>query len=428
MGRSVRVRKDYIEKVKLAVQRQGFPRQKDLAETLGFSLATVSNFLNGKPVDWLNFSEISEKLGFDWQDIQDISNQEISLNTNGDGNGSGVITPDEDDNFIYIDRPPIEEICDKTLSQPGGLLRIKAPGWMGKTSLMARILGKMAHQGYRTVLVDMHYAETDNFSNLEKFLKWFCVSVSQSLHMDNRIADYWDDQFSTPKMNCTAYFEEYLLAKSSAPLILCLDTVERIFPHEKVAGEFLGLLRAWHEQAKTRPLWKQLRLVIAHSTEVYVPLRVNESPFNVGVPIELPEFTPEQVLLLAKQYGLERDLQQIQPLIDKVGGHPYLVGEAFKNLQLNPTITLEQLLQTSVTDRGIYGNLLRHYWRLIEQDSELAAVLKTIVKSPSPVRVSPTQAHNLYRMGLVKSVGNEVIIGCEVYREYFSDRFDFLDQ
>ena len=30
---------------------------------------TVSNYLNGKPVDYLNFVEISEKLGLDWQAI-----------------------------------------------------------------------------------------------------------------------------------------------------------------------------------------------------------------------------------------------------------------------------------------------------------------------------------------------------------------------
>jgi hypothetical protein len=41
MGRSARVRKDYIEKVKAAVQRQGFPRQRELALELGLSLATV---------------------------------------------------------------------------------------------------------------------------------------------------------------------------------------------------------------------------------------------------------------------------------------------------------------------------------------------------------------------------------------------------
>ena len=434
MMRSGRVHKDCIKKVKLAVQREG-PRQKDLALDLNLSLATVNSFLNGKPVDLLNCEEISRKLGFAWQDIADkeinpnTSSDDENGNVNDNGNGSAIIVPEEDDdNFIYINRPPIEDICNKTISQPGGLLRIKAPGWMGKTSLMVRILREMAHQGYRTIRLDTHYAEEDDFSTLKNFLKWFCVSVGQNLHVKNRLADYWDEEFSTPKMNCTAYFEEYLLTQSSAPMILCIDSVERIFRHEKIAGEFLGLLRAWHEQAKINPIWKQLRLVIVHSTEVYVPLKMNESPFNVGVHIDLAEFTPEQVLLLAEKHGLEWNLPQVQPLMGKVGGHPYLTRQAFVNLQLNPSITLEQLLQTSATDKGIYGNLLRHYWRIIEKDTELKIALKKIVKSFDAISISPKQAYELERIGLVKSSGSEVMIRCELYREYFRSCFDYLDQ
>jgi transcriptional regulator with XRE-family HTH domain len=176
MIRSARVRKDYIKKVKAAVQRQGFHRQKDLAEKLKLSLATVNNFLNGKPVDNTNFYEISEALGFDWQEIADTT---VLIRLDDE-----IIDPppEEPDNFIYIERQPIEEICYKTLSQPGALLRIKAPGWMGKTSLMANMLGKMKHQGYRTVLLDMHYAEINDFSSLEKFLKFVPHSF---LHINN---------------------------------------------------------------------------------------------------------------------------------------------------------------------------------------------------------------------------------------------------
>jgi hypothetical protein len=66
------------------------------------------------------------------------------------------------------------------------------------------------------VSLNLHYAETEDFTNLDKFLKWFCVSVGQSLRMPNQLADYWDERFSTSKMNCTAYFEEYLLASSDS--------------------------------------------------------------------------------------------------------------------------------------------------------------------------------------------------------------------
>ncbi|WP_026732035.1 helix-turn-helix domain-containing protein [Fischerella sp. PCC 9605] len=73
MARSVKVASDYIQKVKVAIQLQGYPRQKDLAVDLGLSLSTVKNFLSGKPVDFLNFLEISRALGLDWKEIADSS-------------------------------------------------------------------------------------------------------------------------------------------------------------------------------------------------------------------------------------------------------------------------------------------------------------------------------------------------------------------
>jgi len=71
MGRSLRVSPGCIEQVKMAVRRNRFPNQNALAEEVGLSPSTVKSFLRGNPVDFLNFVEISEKLGLDWQTIAD---------------------------------------------------------------------------------------------------------------------------------------------------------------------------------------------------------------------------------------------------------------------------------------------------------------------------------------------------------------------
>jgi DNA-binding Xre family transcriptional regulator len=117
-----------------------------LAEDVGCSLATASNFLNGKPVDFTNFIEICDRLGLDWKDIA-ASDSNGSNSTTVAENAqpeevSVLAFPDEleAEDFIYVERPPIESLCYQTLCQPGSLLRIKAPGLMGKTSLMAKVL------------------------------------------------------------------------------------------------------------------------------------------------------------------------------------------------------------------------------------------------------------------------------------------------
>lgn len=425
MPRSLRVKTDYIDRVKLAVRRNGYPRQKDLAEDLGLALATLGNFLNGKPVDVLNFQEICRVLNQDWQEIALLEEDNSSSPSIAkDFESEIVITQpcQHEEAFVYIERPPIESLCYETLLQPGSLIRIKAPSLMGKTSLMAKILAQLAAQNFRKAYLNFHLAEEKDFTDLDRFLKWFCVSASQSLGLENQLTDCWDEKFSTSKVNCTNYVEKYLLAQNDRPLVLCLDEVERIFHYREVASDFLGLLRAWHEQGRVRLIWKKLRLVVTHSTEVYIPLNINESPFNVGVPIELPEFTPEQVNNLAQCHDLDWTDIQVQQLMSIVGGHPHLVEQAFSYLKVHNNISLEQLLQTAATEAGIYSSHLRRLWRVIEQQPELLTALKKIVTTNASVSLEPMFTYKLHSMGLVHLEGNKVIPRCNLYRQYLRNR------
>ena len=72
MPRSVRVRSEFISQVKSALPRNGYIRQIDLAEYLQISQSTISSFLNGRPVDYLNFLEICRALGLEWQELADL--------------------------------------------------------------------------------------------------------------------------------------------------------------------------------------------------------------------------------------------------------------------------------------------------------------------------------------------------------------------
>jgi len=421
-SRSLRVHPDYIARVKSAVRQSGFPRQKDLVEEVELAFSTVSNFLNGKPVDFVNFVEICDKLSLDWRQIYDRSfetgTSELAVLTNGEAFHS----LDVDQNFMYVKRPQIEQQCDEELQRPGSLIRIKAPHLMGKTSLIAKVLNQAKKRGYRTAYLTLQMANAENFEDLAQLLKWLCASVSQALDLPNRIKEFWDEEFCTINANCIDYFEKYLLTQANSPLVLCLDEVERVFPHSRVAADFLGLLRAWHEMAKPRPIWQQLRLIIAYSTEMYVPLKVNESPFNVGLEIDLPEFTFEQVQSFAQQHGLTWTDTQIEQLMDMLGGHPYLVEQAFAYLKTPTNSSLEQFLQIASTDSSIYGKHLRRLWIAIQKNRELIEPLETMVQSSNPVQLGDKQIRQLYQLGLVHQKEDSIMPRCRLYRQYFANR------
>jgi DNA-binding CsgD family transcriptional regulator len=323
------------------------------------------------------------------------------------------------DSPFYVDRPPIESLCYATIEQPGCLIRIKAPKRMGKTLLSAKILAHAEGQGYRKVYLNLNQAD---FTNLDAFLRWFCLRVGQKLRLPNQLENYWDEHFSTSLMNCTEYFEQYLLAEIHNPLALCLDEVDLLFPYREIAEGFLPLLRSWHEEAKIEDVWKRVRLIVVHSKEVYIPLNINQSPFNVGLPIELPEFTPEQVENLAKLYELDLSVASIEQLMAMVGGHPELVQQAISYLRSHLEIELEPILATAPTEEGIYCNHLRRLWQSLQEYPELVEALKKVVAANSPVRLEATALYKLHSMGLVQLQGNNCSPRCNLYRQYFCDR------
>lgn len=328
------------------------------------------------------------------------------------------------DSPFYVERSPIESNCYETVLRPGSLLRIKAPKLMGKTSLTSRIFDLAAKNGDRTVELNLLLADGAVLTNLDKFLRWFCASVGRQLKIENQLNEYWDTELMGSTSNCTAYFEEYLLPQINNSLVLGLDEVDRIFSYPKIAPDFFGLLRVWHEKARNLDIWKRLRLIVVHSTEDYGSLDINKSPFNVGVPVELPEFTPQQVQDLAGRYGLDWNDHQVgaqgfTPLLAMVGGHPYLVQQALYQLRCQG-LTLEKLLQDAPTEAGIYSNHLRHHWENLQKNPELAEAFKKVVTSPEPIGLERVQSYKLRSMGLVKQQGDKVTPSCDLYRQYFS--------
>lgn len=326
---------------------------------------------------------------------------------------------------LYVERPPIELDCFEEIMQPGSLIRIKAPRQMGKTSLMARILNYAREQGCEAIPLSFQRADYHLFTDLDKLLRWFCEQIGRRLKRLQDLDEYWVGYGSKDK--CNAYFEECLLETLEVPLVLGLDEVDMVFPHREVADSFFALVRSWYESARygdfSSELWEKLRLVIVHSTEVYVPLNINQSPFNVGKNVELPEFTFGQAHDLAQRYGLSGAASQVEQLMALVGGHPYLIRKALYHLR-RQDISLNTLIETASTEGGIYGDHLRRHLLNLQEYAPLATALRQVTQKDRPVDLEAEVAFKLESMGLVSLQGNEVTPRCDVYRQYFRDHLD----
>ncbi|MEQ9670531.1 AAA-like domain-containing protein [Coleofasciculus sp. G2-EDA-02] len=322
--------------------------------------------------------------------------------------------------IYYIKRSPLESDCYQQIRQPATILRLQGSQQMGKTSLMARILADAQKQNYRTVRLSLHQAESPVFSAIAKFLRWFCVNVTRQLGLEPKLDEYWDEEMGC-LISCTLYFQDYLLSHSDRPLVLAIDEVNQVLQYPAIAGDFLALLHSWQDDTKDIPVFSKLRLVLVHSTEGYLSFHPHQSLLTVGLGIQLPPFTREQVYELAKRHQLYLSSQELDQLMRLLGGFPYLVRLMFYEM-VKHQVSLKSLLETVATDTGIYGNHLhRHLWRL-RQYPDLAVAYQQVLKANDAVELDPIEMLKLHSFGLVRWVRDRMVVSCQLYEEYFRDR------
>lgn len=383
--------------------------REDLAEQIKISIDTLKRFLKGVKVRRDSAEAIARFIGFEPDDLIEPSRNQ---------------RPSE----FYVERPYLESECYNILSQErGALIRVKAPHRMGKTWFVEQLLNQLnqlEETQYRAVTLSFWDAEGAVFKDLQTFLKWFCISVGNSLEVPNQLEEKWQDDLGN-NSNCTNYFETCIWSTVDTPLVLVLDDVDLVFEKQNVADDFCKLLRSWYDRARRvrGGTWRNLRLMIVHSTDIYGALDINYSPLaNVGTEFLLRTFYQKEVAQLVQQYQFHWSVKQIEQMMALIGGNPYLVHAALDYLMQRPEMTLEEFLRTAITEISPYHNYLEELLSILQQNSNLASAFKQVVDSATPIRVDSASVFQLYSMGLIEVEEQGVVPSCELYRQYFRNR------
>jgi hypothetical protein len=195
-----------------------------------------------------------------------------------------------------------------------------------------------------------------------------------------------------------------------------------VFDYPEIATDFFGMLRAWYEKSRygdaSSELWQKLRLIMVHSTEVYVPLNVAQSPFNAGLLVELPGFNQAQVDELAHCYGIDQAQVCAKELMKLVGGRPHLVHLSLYHISA-AGMTTDDLLHSALDSTSIYSSHLRNQLWELQKYPELIQALKQVVDAPQPIDLPPLLTYKLQSKGLVSVAQNKVLPSCDLYRSFF---------
>lgn len=317
---------------------------------------------------------------------------------------------------FYITRS-FDEVAIATIQRQGVTITIKGPRQMGKSSLLSRVISAAQDQDKQVAFLDFQLFDKAALSNPDTFFPEFCAWLTDELDLEDQVDEYWKRRLSNTQC-CTRYVGKYLLPTLNQPLVLAMDEVETMFDTD-FRSDFFGMLRSWHNNRATKPIWKQLDLTLVTSTEPYQLIdNLNQSPFNVGQIIELTDFEFAQVADLNHRHGEILTSPELQKLMDLVNGHPYLVRKALY-LVVTGAMSASDLFAQAVKERGPFGDHLRYHLFRIYDKPELVRGFLQVVQTHTCI--DERIFFKLRGAGLVRrsSSGLEVIPRCQLYEQYF---------
>lgn len=325
------------------------------------------------------------------------------------------------DSPFYVSRPPLETLCYETLIQPGAMLHIRGPQQSGKTSLMVKAISQSRESDITPLLLNLKLADQSVLQSSETFFRWFCAAITRRLNLPNRLPELWDGLLGN-SFNCTDYFERYLLQESPTPLLLALDDVDALLESPTVAIDFFNMLRAWHERAKygdaSGQIWQKMRLVLTHASRAYLSDLFFELPLSLGITVNVPNFTHDQVLDLVQRYGFEQADALAQQLIYFLDGKPSLTQLALHKLSKHK-MPIDHIMGGCLSPDSIFAEHLLQYFNVLQQHPDILDSFKQVIQAKQPVRLAPIQTFKLSSLGLIHAPHQKAIPQCHLYQQYF---------
>jgi hypothetical protein len=295
---------------------------------------------------------------------------------------------------------------------------VKGARQMGKTSLLARVLRDARHRHIRVAFTDFQALSGAEMASADRFYLALAFSLAEQLQVDCDPASAWVAMRSGGS-NLEKYLRRQVIVAADSRLVWVLDEADSLFG-SKLGSEVFGLFRSWHNGRATEPdsPLRNLTLVMSYATEPHLFIKdLNQSPFNVGVQIELRDFNVEEVKWLNERYGApvksDDDMERLGRL---VGGHPFLTRRALEEMALHGA-TMEDLERAGRTDDGPFADHLRRLLALLHEAEDVREAICALLRgAPCP---NIDAFFRLRSAGIISGNAHETaVIRCGLYETF----------
>jgi hypothetical protein len=304
------------------------------------------------------------------------------------------------------------------VSKAGSTISIRASRQTGKSSLLVRGIHHVLRAS-KIIHIDLQRVDSSFLRDSDSFLRYVATLITQKLGIKQEVVkEEWSSELG-PQDKLTAIFDNHILPAVDQTIILAIDEADRLL-ETSFSDDFFALLRAWHNNRAFDEAWDKLNLVLVIATEPYLLIKdLNQSPFNVGLRLDLEDFNRNQVQELNRRHGILVDERDAERFFNLLSGHPYLTRKALYTLVAD-RITLNELFTRATDDQGPFGDHLRRQHWLLRNEQELRENLRQIIQRN--ICDSETALFRLLKAGLVKGRGKAYYCRCTLYEQYFKDK------
>jgi hypothetical protein len=305
------------------------------------------------------------------------------------------------------------------------------PRQMGKSSLMVRTAARLREAQTSVAILDL----TALGQNLtaDQWYNGLLGRVGQQLDLEDHLENYWNDHMHLgPLQRWTGAIREVLLESCPGRIVIFIDEIDAVRSLPFSTDEFFaGIREAFNRRTQDIELNRLTFCLLGVATPSDLIRDTRTTPFNIGLRIELSDFTLEEAAPLAQ--GLSGDCEKGQQILRRVlywtGGHPYLTQrlcQAVSEDQVNSMAAVDQVcgeLFLSNRARERDDNLLFVRERMLRNETDVAGLLLLYGKVRNGGKVRDEETNPLVTVlrlaGIVCVQGSYLAVRNRIYAEVF---------
>jgi len=265
----------------------------------------------------------------------------------------------------YLSRPADDQLLQACRS--GKFAYVLACRQIGKSSLMFATSDKLTQEGVRTALIDLN--RIGQSGDEKNWYFSFIDELAHRLDLQVNVQDWWErrPRLSTLTQRFLQFLGEVVLEEILDNIVIFVDEIDMTLGLD-FTDDFFAAIRAVYNDRAQYPAYRRLTFVLSGvATPDELIQDQMRTPFNIGQPISLHDFTKEE----CGPFRLELESRipdQGRAYFDQVyewtGGHPYLIQK------LCAAVLEQEASKSENGDPGLVDRLVRELFLAPEARGE----------------------------------------------------------